>query len=112
MLQTSCPDCLIPLIQDKKGRVFCANCEKDAVYVKSDREATQIQSAVSSRATTATIISDLNSVLLGKLTAFTTQIASLSDIQELDKWLSMVDRVLETLMMLKEYSEPSGGSNR
>ena len=112
MLQTSCPDCLIPLIQDKKGRVFCANCEKDAVYVKSDREATQIQSAVSSRATTATIISDLNSVLLGKLTAFTTQIASLSDIQELDEWLSMVDRVLETLMMLKEYSEPSGGSNR
>ena len=106
MLQVSCPKCEIPLIQDKKTkRIFCANCGKEAKYVRDDLEAKRVEEKVSIKHTSSSVYTELEAILLGKLQDISNKIASETEVGNLLKLLELVQTILDTLKQLEQSSQ-------
>ena len=104
MLADHCPDCAIPLVRDKQGLIFCPGCDRKAVYVSSDEEAASIESRFSSNET----LNQLESVLIGKVNRFTTELASTNNSGEIISILKIIDGLLATLYKIYHINEKSG----
>ena len=89
MLNDSCPDCKIPLFK-KDERVFCPQCERDAVYVKDNNEIKQIEQKFSLEESTL----QLKDVLTGKMNYLTNQLASSENMQEMMTILDIIDKII------------------
>jgi uncharacterized Zn finger protein (UPF0148 family) len=102
MLQVSCPDCNIPLIQEKNNKkIFCANCLKKVEYVNNKEEAQMLEEKFTSSVTSKPILTELEAILTGKLQNLSTKIASESNLDNLDHLLDTTSKILKNLEILK-----------
>lgn len=102
MLQVSCPDCNIPLIQEKDNKkIFCANCLKNAEYVKNEEEAQVLEEKLTHSITSKPILKELEAILMGKIQSLSTKIASESNLDDLDHLLDTTSKILKNLEILK-----------
>ena len=101
MLQVSCPNCNIPLIQEKNSsKVFCANCLKEAQYVQNKEEAETLEDKISLESSSKPILSGLESILLGKIQFLSTQIATETNLDVLEKLLDVNLKLMKNLSLL------------
>lgn len=101
MLQVSCPNCNIPLIQEKNSsKIFCANCFKEAQYVQNKDEAEILEEKISLEQTSKPIFSELESILMGKLHSLSTQIATETNLELLEKILDINMKLMKNLTLL------------
>ena len=89
MLKESCPDCKIPLFK-QDGKIFCPQCEREAVYVKNDSEVKQLVQKLSLEESTL----QLREILTGKLNYLTTQLASSENMQEMLNILDVIEKII------------------
>ena len=89
MLNESCPDCKIPLFK-KDEKIFCPQCEREAVYVKNDNEVKQLEQKLSFEESTL----QLREILTGKLNYLTNQLASSENMQEMLNILEVIDKII------------------
>jgi uncharacterized Zn finger protein (UPF0148 family) len=105
MLQVSCPNCNIPLIQEKDNpRVFCANCLRDVQYVDNEEEAQVLEEKLTFSVTSKPILVELENVLIGKVQNITSKIASESKLDDLNHLLDTLAKILENLQLLKSFN--------
>lgn len=106
MLQISCPDCNIPLIQEKNNpRIFCANCLKEAKYVKDEREAKAVEAKYNYSFSSKPILIELENILIGKLQNLSSKIGSESNLNDLNNLLETTTRILSNLQILNSFKE-------
>jgi uncharacterized Zn finger protein (UPF0148 family) len=106
MLQISCPNCNIPLVQEKDNpRIFCANCLKEAKYVSDEKEAESLEEKLTYSVTSKSILTELENILTGKLQNISIKIASESDLNDLNHLLDTTSKILNNLQILKSFNE-------
>ncbi len=99
MLADSCPDCNVPLFK-KKERVFCPKCNRNAIYAKSDNEIKQIEHS-QSMLETRTILQD---ICTGKIHFLAQQLASSEKLDEIQRILELIDKIMNLLIKMKELT--------
>lgn len=77
MLSQSCPDCKTPLFKLTDGSIICPSCGRKAVFAKPN-EVEKVRAA-------AEASSELESILLAKISQIKLKIAESDDPEELDK---------------------------
>jgi UPF0148 protein len=95
MLNDSCPDCKIPLFK-KDEKIFCPQCEREALYVKNDSEVKQLVRKFTLEESTL----QLRDILTGKMNYLTNQLASSENMQEMINILEVIDKILTIMQKL------------
>lgn len=90
MLTDSCPDCNVPLF--KKGeKIFCPNCGRRAVFVRSDEEIKQVEHAHLFSETKETV----QDIITGKLNFLAQKLAASEDFEEIKTVAQIMDLLLD-----------------
>lgn len=97
LLNDSCPDCKVPLFQ-KGETIFCSSCGRKAVYASSDAEAEQIAQSTDLGRT----LTDLQSVLQGKLERLLQNLSQEDDLIDIEKLLKVIGALLDLLHSLRD----------
>ncbi|OLS19527.1 MAG: hypothetical protein HeimC3_44730 [Candidatus Heimdallarchaeota archaeon LC_3] len=106
MLQVSCPNCNIPLIQEKNSaKIFCANCLKEAQYVQNKEEAEKLEEKISLEQSSKPILSELESILIGKLQLLSTQIATETNLDQLENILKVNLKLMKNIALLSKLKK-------
>ncbi|MFW9927867.1 MAG: Sjogren's syndrome/scleroderma autoantigen 1 family protein [Candidatus Thorarchaeota archaeon] len=105
MLQYSCPDCHIPLIQEKKNnKVFCANCLREVKYVQNEQEAQIMEERLTITQNSKGVLTDLEAILMGKLQNFSLKISSESDLDQYNNLLEATLKTLKIILILRKMN--------
>jgi UPF0148 protein len=97
MLADSCPDCNVPLFK-KDNDIFCPNCNRKAIYVKSDDEIKQIEHK-QSYSETVLLLQD---VLNGKLNFLGQNLASCETLDEMKHILQLMELIVDLMAKISK----------
>jgi UPF0148 protein len=97
MLEEACPQCGSPLFKLSSGEVYCANCNRKVVIVKSDEE---IPSA-----TTPLSLAALEETLVSNLQRLNGIVRSGTSPDELEKVLKLINSHLEALERIRRIKK-------
>ncbi len=101
MLDRSCPNCNVPLFQLKDGTVKCASCNRKVIFAKSDEEIQVLESRLHQQES----ILDLLATLHGKAAFLSQEIAQRTDIDELERLLSVLGVLLDVIYKAQKIQD-------
>ncbi|MEM2905219.1 MAG: Sjogren's syndrome/scleroderma autoantigen 1 family protein [Candidatus Bathyarchaeia archaeon] len=104
MLPENCPDCKVPLFR-LKGEVFCPNCGRKVLLVKSDEEV--------AGATASMALASVEETVMARITALNAQLkteANPKELESLGNLLSMWLDILGKIKTLKAPAEKAGAA--
>lgn len=89
LTELSCPACSSPLFRLKSGDLWCAQCQKQVIVVKEDRQANNAQTSMELRT--------LESTLIAKIMQVNSQIQETTDLNKLERLNALMNILLNNL---------------
>jgi UPF0148 protein len=89
LIELSCPACASPLFRLKSGDLWCAQCQKQVIVVKEDKQADDAQTLME--------LSTLESTLIAKVMQVNSQIQETIDLNELERLNALMNILLSNL---------------
>jgi uncharacterized Zn finger protein (UPF0148 family) len=94
MLKESCPQCASPLFRTPSGDIYCVNCNRKVVIVKTEEEAAKL--------TTPVTLASLEEAILLKLQYLEQKIRAEENVETLQALVSLTNSYLETLERVRK----------
>lgn len=94
MLSHSCPDCKTPLFKLTDGSIICPGCGRKAIFAKPN-EVEKVRAAAEES-------SELDSILVAKISRIKLKIAESDDPEELDKLSRTMTSLYELLERVRK----------
>jgi UPF0148 protein len=89
LTELSCPACSSPLFRLKSGDLWCAQCQKQVIVVKDDKQANNAQTLME--------LSTLESTLMAKVIQVNSRILETTDLNELERLNALMSMLLDNL---------------
>jgi UPF0148 protein len=89
LTELSCPACSSPLFRLKSGDLWCAQCQKQVIVVKEEKQADNAQTLME--------LSALESTLIAKVMQVNSQIQETTDLNELERLNALMNILLGNL---------------